>query len=61
MDHSRVVGEPTPNGAHQQDHGTKGLINLMQSLLYRAHERRPVEDWSDYVNVIEITVHEVLG
>ena len=60
MNYPGVVAEPTSNGAHQQDHGAEALVNLMQSLLYRAYERRPVEDWEHHIKIVEITVHEVL-
>jgi len=60
LDNPWVGSEPTPNGAYQQDHGAETLIDLVQSLLYRAHERRAVEDREHHVKVVEITFHELL-
>jgi len=57
--HPWVVGEPAPNGAHEQHHGTKALVGLVYPLLNRANEGRPVEYWEHRAGVVEITVREV--
>lgn len=44
----------------QQYRSAKVVVDLVQSFFYRAHERRAVEKRKDDVEVIEVTVHEML-
>ena len=59
MSNPRVFGISASNGADQEHGSTKTVVNVVQSFLCRAHERRAVEKWKQNVKIVEITVDEV--